>query len=94
MSTTQKTTATNVILFAGATLPLLFTVAVIALARLGVDPLDVEREVEELSKRIAESEWATRLARAMATTPEAQEKVRQLLARELARKIVRGTLRW
>jgi hypothetical protein len=94
MSTTQKPAVVNVMSFMGATLPLLFTMAVVLLAKLGKDPLEVEREVEELAKRIAESEWATKLARAMATTPEAQEKVRQLLARELARKIVLGTSRW
>jgi len=93
MSITQKTTITNIISLMGATLPLLFTVAVVTLAMLGRDPSEVEREVEELAKRIAESEWATKLARAMATTPEAQEKVRKLLARELARKIVLGTSR-
>jgi transketolase len=93
MSDSQKSAIINVISFIGAALPLLAVGAVIVATRLGMDPPEVGKEVEELEKQIAESEWASRLASAMAKTPEAQEKVKQLLARELARKIVRKTAR-
>jgi hypothetical protein len=93
MSVAQKSAITSAMLFIGAALPLLVVGAVIVATRLGADPPETEKEIEELSKQIAESEWASRLASAMAKTPEAQEKVKQLLARELARRIVRETKR-
>ena len=93
MSVARKSAIMSAILFMGASLPLLVVGAAIVATRLGADPPKVEKEIEELSRQIAESEWASRLASAMAKTPEAQEKVKQLLARELARKIVRETAR-
>jgi hypothetical protein len=93
MSVEQKSAIMSAALFMGATLPLLVVGAVIVATRLGADPPEVEKEIEELSKQIAESEWASRLASAMAKTPEAQEKVKQLLAREMAKRIVRETAR-
>jgi hypothetical protein len=69
--------------------PLLFVLGVLAVATFGRDPRVVEEEKERMIKAVAESEWARALARRMATTPEAQERI----AHYLARSLVESTLR-
>jgi hypothetical protein len=69
--------------------PLLFVLGVLVVKALGRDPKITEEEKERLIKAVAESEWARSLARAMATTPEAQERIAYYLARSL----VEGALR-
>jgi len=70
--------------------PLIFTLSTIALSKAGVDPEITPEEEEKLVEEIAKSEWARRLAEAMAVTPEARERVARYLARSLVRGILRG----
>jgi len=69
--------------------PLLFVLGVLVAKAFGHDPRITEEEKEKMIKAVAESDWARALARRMATTPEAQERVAYYLARSL----VEGALR-
>jgi hypothetical protein len=72
--------------------PLLFVLGVLAVAAFGRNPRVAEEEKERMIKAVAESEWARALARKMATTPEAQERVAHYLARSLVEGAVRAGL--
>lgn len=63
--------------------PLILVTAVLAVKALGLNPKLTPEEKERMIKAVAESEWARALARRMATTPEAQERVAYYLARSL-----------
>ena len=67
--------------------PLLFILTVIGLSYGGVDPELTPEELAKFEEAIARSEWATALAKAMATTPEAQERIARMLARSLLRSL-------
>jgi hypothetical protein len=63
--------------------PLLFVLGVLTAKAFGLNPGLTREEKEKMIKAVAESEWARALARRMATTPEAQERIAYYLARSL-----------
>ena len=63
--------------------PLAFVLCVAMANVVGANPRMKPEEFERLVKAIKESEWARALARRMATTPEAQERIAYYLARSL-----------
>jgi hypothetical protein len=63
--------------------PIILVVAVLAAKALGLNPKLTPEEKERMIRAVAESEWARALARKMATTPEAQERVAYYLAKSL-----------
>jgi hypothetical protein len=65
--------------------PLIFTLTVVGLSYVSVDPELTPEELAKFEEAIAKSEWARALAKAMATTPEAQEMIARMLARSLLR---------
>jgi hypothetical protein len=69
---------------------LLFVLGVLTVNALGRDPKFTPEEKERLIKAVAESDWARSLARRMATTPEAQEKIAYHLARSLVEGVERA----
>jgi hypothetical protein len=74
----------KILTLAVASTPIIFVSSTIAISMFVDPPAKLKpKEREELEKAISESKWAEELARAMATTPEAQEELRKLLARSV-----------
>jgi hypothetical protein len=63
--------------------PIILVVAVLATRSLGLNPKLTPEEKERMIRAVAESEWARALAKKMATTPEAQERIAYYLAKSL-----------
>ena len=74
----------KILTLAVATTPIIFVSSTIAV-NMFVDPPAklTPKEREELEVAVRESRWATELAKAMATTPEAQKQIRELLAKSI-----------
>jgi hypothetical protein len=84
----------NLYTFVVATLssiPLILAGAVVALHASGakIDPFSPEEE--KIIEAISKSRWAQELASAMATTPEAKERVARMLATQLYKTIMKTT---
>jgi len=74
----------KILTLAVATTPIIFVSSTIAVSMFVDPPAKLSpKEREELEKAIAESRWATELAKAMATTPEAQGELKKLLAKSV-----------
>jgi len=74
-----------------SSIPLILAGAVVALHAAGakIDPINPEEE--RIIESIAKSRWAQELAAAMATTPEARERVARMLAVQLYKTITKTT---
>jgi len=74
----------KILTLAVATTPIIFVSSTIAVSMFVDPPVKLTpKEREELEAAVRESRWATELAKAMATTPEAQEQLKKLLAKSI-----------
>jgi hypothetical protein len=74
----------KILTLAVASTPIIFVSSTIVV-NMFIDPPAklTPKEREELEAAVRESKWATELAKAMATTPEAQEELKKLLAKSV-----------
>jgi hypothetical protein len=81
----------NSIIVIGVSIPAILAGIVIALHASGapVDPPTPEEE--KIIESIAKSRWAQELASAMATAPEARERIARMLAVQLYKTVSRAT---